>query len=198
MMLVALTLAVTLACPVLAAGCDTFGEEMVPTGSSGAYTFKAVRNGDVFFKCNIGDHCSAGNMMLMVNVRDCPASPPAGGSNSSAAQPPPPPAGGNRSNSTLPPPPNATVLVNWTYSATRSMPEVMLRCNETLHIRWLEGTHNLFQDNNCRWLRAWGGYNSCMLRCKQTPGLMCLSSTMIHGLICPTHLTSLHVGIMLI
>ena len=181
MMLVALTPAVTLACLVLAAGCNTFGEQMVPTGSSGAYTFKAVRNGDVFFKCDIGDHCSAGNMMLMVNVRDCPASPPAGGSNSSAAKPPPPPpppaggsnssagkppaapAGGNSSNSTLPPPPNATVSVNWTYSATKSMPEVMLRCNETLHIRWLEGTHNLFQDNNSRWMWAW--CSSCMLRC---------------------------------
>jgi hypothetical protein len=57
-----------------AAGCLSFGQELLPPRNVGNFTWPATANGSYFFKCNVGAHCTAGNMVLPVTVTGCPSS----------------------------------------------------------------------------------------------------------------------------
>jgi hypothetical protein len=56
-------------CP--AGGCETTGTQLVPPKSSGNFTWSPTSNGSFYFKCNVGAHCTSGNMVLPVTVTGC-------------------------------------------------------------------------------------------------------------------------------
>ena len=59
--------------PFAAGGCNSYGALVSPVANRGNYTWTATANGSWWFKCDVGSHCTAGNMVLPVTVTGCPA-----------------------------------------------------------------------------------------------------------------------------